>query len=122
MLGRLSASTLTSDLPVVKRADGLPATFIPGRNLVFFTFAAIVAYQRGLKHIVGGMCETDFSGYPDCRDDAIKALQAAINLGMGLAPAALASSTNLTWNRNGPSVRTSLAGKCSGPSHQASIP
>jgi 7-cyano-7-deazaguanine synthase len=94
VLGRLSASTLTSDLPVVKRADGLPATFVPGRNLVFFTFAAIVAYQRGLKHVVGGMCETDFSGYPDCRDDAIKALQAAINLGMA---SRLVIETPLMW-------------------------
>src|SRR5262249_14483752 len=60
----------------------LPNTFVPGRNLLFLTFAACVAYRRGLKHIVGGMCETDYSGYPDCRDDTIKALQAAINLGM----------------------------------------
>ncbi len=55
---------------------------MPGRNLVFLTFAAALAYRRGLRHIVGGMCETDFSGYPDCRDDTIKALQVALNLGM----------------------------------------
>jgi 7-cyano-7-deazaguanine synthase len=55
---------------------------VPGRNLLFFTLAACIAYRRGIKHIVGGMCETDYSGYPDCRDDTIKALQAAINLGM----------------------------------------
>ena len=55
---------------------------VPGRNLVFLTFAAIVAYQRGLKHIVTGVCETDYGGYPDCRDDTIKALQTALNRGM----------------------------------------
>jgi 7-cyano-7-deazaguanine synthase len=90
----VSESALTADLPLGKRPDGLPATFVPGRNLVFFTFAAIVAYQRGLKHVVGGMCETDFSGYPDCRDDTIKALQAAINLGMD---ARLVLETPLMW-------------------------
>ena len=63
-------------------ADGLPNTFVPGRNLVFLTFAAALAYRRGIRHIVGGMCETDYSGYPDCRDETIKALQAALNLGM----------------------------------------
>ncbi len=57
-------------------------TFVPGRNLVFLTFAAALAYRRGLRHVVGGMCETDYSGYPDCRDDTIKALQVALNLGM----------------------------------------
>ncbi|HEV2264560.1 MAG TPA: 7-cyano-7-deazaguanine synthase QueC [Stellaceae bacterium] len=94
VLGQVSQSALTADLPLGKRPDGLPTTFVPGRNLVFFTFAAIVAYQRGLKHVVGGMCETDFSGYPDCRDDAIKALQAAINLGMD---ARLTLETPLMW-------------------------
>jgi 7-cyano-7-deazaguanine synthase len=64
------------------RADGLPNTFVPGRNLLFFTYAAALAYRRGLRHLVGGMCETDYSGYPDCRDDTLKALQAALNLGM----------------------------------------
>jgi 7-cyano-7-deazaguanine synthase len=62
--------------------SGLPNTFVPGRNLVFFTFAAALAFRRGLRHIVGGVCETDYSGYPDCRDDTIKALQVALNLGM----------------------------------------
>jgi len=94
VLSQVSESALTADLPLGKRPDGLPATFVPGRNLVFFTFAAIVACQRGLKHVVGGMCETDFSGYPDCRDDAIKALQAAINLGMDTR---LALETPLMW-------------------------
>jgi len=82
VLGRVSRSALTSDLPAAARTQGLPATFVPGRNLVFFTFAAIVAYQRNVKHIVTGVCETDYSGYPDCRDDTVKALQAAVNLGM----------------------------------------
>ena len=63
-------------------ASGLPNTFVPGRNLLFLTFAATVAYRRNLKVIVGGMCETDYSGYPDCRDDTIKALQVAISLGL----------------------------------------
>jgi 7-cyano-7-deazaguanine synthase len=94
VLGRVSSSALTADLPLDRRPDGLPATFVPGRNLVFFTLAAIVAYQRGLKHVVGGMCETDFSGYPDCRDDTIKALQAAINLGMDTR---LVLETPLMW-------------------------
>ncbi len=63
-------------------SDRLPNTFVPGRNLLFLTFAAALAYRRGLRHLVGGMCETDFSGYPDCRDDTMKALQVVINLGM----------------------------------------
>lgn len=82
VLGRVSRSALTSDLPATSRTEGLPATFVPGRNLVFFTFAAIVAYQRDIKNIVAGVCETDYSGYPDCRDDTVKALQTAVNLGM----------------------------------------
>jgi 7-cyano-7-deazaguanine synthase len=82
MLGRVSRSALTSDLPAQHRTEGLPATFVPGRNLVFFTFAAIAAYQRDIKNIVTGVCETDYSGYPDCRDDTVKAMQAAVNLGM----------------------------------------
>ena len=62
--------------------DGLPNSFVPGRNLLFFTFAAAVAWRRGIRQLVGGMCETDFSGYPDCRDNTIKSLQVALNLGM----------------------------------------
>ncbi len=81
-LGRLSDTALTRDAEIRVREDGLPTTFVPGRNLIFFTFAAALAYRRGIKHIVGGMCETDYSGYPDCRDDTIKALQVALNLGM----------------------------------------
>jgi 7-cyano-7-deazaguanine synthase len=82
VLGRVSRSALTSDLPAQHRTEGLPATFVPGRNLVFFTFAAIVAYQRDIRNIVTGVCETDYSGYPDCRDDTVKAMQTAVNLGM----------------------------------------
>ena len=63
-------------------AEGLPNTFVPGRNLLFLTCAAAIAYRRGLRRIVAGMCETDYSGYPDCRDDTIKAMQLALNLGM----------------------------------------
>ncbi|GBU16712.1 MULTISPECIES: 7-cyano-7-deazaguanine synthase QueC [Methylobacterium] len=81
-LGAVSDTALTRDTAIALAADGLPNTFVPGRNLVFLTFAAALAYRRGLRHIVGGMCETDFSGYPDCRDDAIKALQVALNIGM----------------------------------------
>jgi 7-cyano-7-deazaguanine synthase len=82
VLGQISDTALTRDVAIVMTESGLPSTFVPGRNLLFFTFAAAVAYRRGLKHIVGGMCETDYSGYPDCRDDTIKALQVALTLGM----------------------------------------
>jgi 7-cyano-7-deazaguanine synthase len=81
-LGALSDTALTRAAEIRLRDDGLPNTFVPGRNLVFFAFAAALAYRRGLRHLVGGMCETDYSGYPDCRDDTIKALQVALNLGM----------------------------------------
>lgn len=82
VLGEISDTALTRDVAIVTAASGLPNTFVPGRNIVFLTFAAALAYRRGLKHIVTGVCETDFSGYPDCRDDTIKALQVALNLGM----------------------------------------
>ncbi len=81
-LAAVSDTALTSDAEIRMRDDGLPNTFVPGRNLLFLTFAAAVAYRRGLRHLVGGMCETDYSGYPDCRDDTLKALQVALNLGM----------------------------------------
>jgi len=81
-LGQLSDTALTSEAEIRMRADGLPNTFVPGRNLIFFAFTAALAYRRGLRHIVAGMCETDYSGYPDCRDDTIKAMQVALNLGM----------------------------------------
>lgn len=78
----VSETALTRDTEIRMGEEGLPNTFVPGRNLMFFTLAAAVAFRRGLRHLIGGMCETDFSGYPDCRDDTIKALQVALNLGM----------------------------------------
>lgn len=81
-LGAISETALTRDTEIAFAETGLPTTFVPGRNLIFLTFAAALAYRRGAKHIVLGVCETDYSGYPDCRDDTIKALQVAINLGM----------------------------------------
>jgi 7-cyano-7-deazaguanine synthase len=81
-LGAMSETSLTRETEIAFNANGLPSTFVPGRNLIFFTFAAALAYRRGLKHIIGGMCETDFSGYPDCRDDTIKAMQVALNMGL----------------------------------------
>ena len=81
-IGALSNTALTRDVEMRMGADGLPNTFVPGRNLIFLTFAAALAYRRGLKHIVTGVCETDYSGYPDCRDDTIKAMQVALNLGL----------------------------------------
>jgi 7-cyano-7-deazaguanine synthase len=82
ILGSISDTALTRDVEIRMLENNLPSTFVPGRNLLFLTLAACVAYRRGLKHIVGGMCETDYSGYPDCRDDTIKSLQATLNLGM----------------------------------------
>ncbi len=81
-LAALGQTALTSDVAIAINGDGLPNTFVPGRNLLFLTYAAALAYRRGLRRIVGGMCETDFSGYPDCRDDTVKAMQLALNLGM----------------------------------------
>jgi 7-cyano-7-deazaguanine synthase len=82
VLGQLSDTALTGETAIVFTRSGLPNTFVPGRNLLFFTFAAAIGYRRGARHLVGGMCETDYSGYPDCRDDTLKALQAALSLGM----------------------------------------
>jgi 7-cyano-7-deazaguanine synthase len=81
-LAGLGQTALTSGTAIAIAEDGLPNTFVPGRNLLFLTCAAAIAYRRGLRRIVGGMCETDYSGYPDCRDDTIKAMQVALNLGM----------------------------------------
>ncbi|RYF06382.1 MAG: 7-cyano-7-deazaguanine synthase QueC [Comamonadaceae bacterium] len=83
VLGEISDTALTRDTEIQMTAAGLPNTFVPGRNLLFFQLAAAVGYRRGLHTLVGGMCETDFSGYPDCRDDTLKALQVAVSLGMG---------------------------------------
>jgi 7-cyano-7-deazaguanine synthase len=81
-LAAISDTALTREVAIEIGASGLPTTFVPGRNLVFLAFAGALAYRRGVKHLVAGMCETDFSGYPDCRDDAIKSMQLALNLGM----------------------------------------
>lgn len=94
VLGEISETALTKDVEIATTASGLPNTFVPGRNLLFLTFAAAIAYRRGLKHVVTGVCETDYSGYPDCRDDTIKALQVAINLGM---ESRLVLETPLMW-------------------------
>ncbi len=81
-LAAIGDTAMTADVAIETDARGLPNTFVPGRNLLFFTYAAALACRRGLTTLVGGMCETDFSGYPDCRDDTIKAMQIALNLGM----------------------------------------
>src|SRR5690606_4158852 len=82
-LGRISETALTRAAEIRFANSGLPTTFVPGRNLLFLTVAAALAYRRDLGRIVAGMCETDYSGYPDCRDDAVKAMQVALSLGMG---------------------------------------
>ncbi|VBD38129.1 exoenzyme S synthesis protein B [Burkholderia pseudomallei] len=82
VLGSISDTAMTRAIEIETASNGLPNTFVPGRNLLFMTIAAAIAYRRGLRALVGGMCETDFSGYPDCRDDTMKALQVALNLGM----------------------------------------
>jgi len=82
VLGQVSETSLTRDMTFKMEASGLPNTFVPGRNLLFLTLAAALAYRRDLQVIVTGVCETDFSGYPDCRDDTMKAMQVALSLGM----------------------------------------
>jgi 7-cyano-7-deazaguanine synthase len=81
-IASLGATALTSDASIAMTEEGLPNTFVPGRNLLFLTCAGAIAWWRGLRRLVGGMCETDYSGYPDCRDDTLKAMQLALNLGM----------------------------------------
>lgn len=94
LLGQISDTALTQEKEIEMKQSGLPNTFVPGRNLLFLTFAAAIAYRRQLKNIVGGMCETDYSGYPDCRDDTIKALQVALSLGLDTR---LVLETPLMW-------------------------
>ena len=94
LLGQISDTALTDARAIEMTAQGLPNTFVPGRNLLFFTFAATVAYRRGLNVLVGGMCETDFSGYPDCRDNTLKALQVALSLGIA---SPMTIETPLMW-------------------------
>jgi len=81
-LGRLSDTALTRDAAIEMTAAGLPSTFVPGRNLLFFTYAAALGYRRDIATLVGGMCETDYSGYPDCRNETLQTLARAISLGM----------------------------------------
>lgn len=94
LLGRISDTALTTERAIELQANGLPNTFVPGRNLLFFNVAAALAYRRGASVLVGGMCETDYSGYPDCRDNALKALQVAISLGLA---APMTIETPLMW-------------------------
>jgi 7-cyano-7-deazaguanine synthase len=82
VLGQVSETSLTRDMAFQISESGLPNTFVPGRNLLFLTLAAALAYRRDLRVLVTGVCETDFSGYPDCRDDTMKAMQLALSLGM----------------------------------------
>lgn len=82
VLGQVSETSLTRDTAFKMEKSGLPNTFVPGRNLLFLTLAAALAYRRDLQVLVTGVCETDFSGYPDCRDDTMKAMQLALSLGM----------------------------------------
>lgn len=94
ILGKISDTALTQDRAIAISASGLPNTFVPSRNLIFFQFAAAIAYRRGLDVLVGGMCETDYSGYPDCRDNTLKALQVAISLGLDVP---MTIETPLMW-------------------------
>jgi len=81
-LGAISETALTRDTEIAFNTSGLPSTFVPGRNLLFFTYAAALAYRRGIAVLVGGMCETDYSGYPDCRNDTLQTLANALALGL----------------------------------------
>lgn len=94
LLAAISDTALTSDVAITMQENGLPNTFVPGRNLLFLTSAAALAYRRGINDLVGGMCETDYSGYPDCRDETLRSLEQAINLGMA---SKLAIQTPLMW-------------------------
>ncbi|MEQ1670531.1 MAG: 7-cyano-7-deazaguanine synthase QueC [Hyphomicrobium sp.] len=81
-LGAISETSLTRGTEIEFGASGLPTTFVPGRNLLFFTYAAALAWRRGITTLVGGMCETDYSGYPDCRNDTLQTLAKALSLGL----------------------------------------
>jgi 7-cyano-7-deazaguanine synthase len=82
VLAEIGDSALTREIQIEMGKNGLPNTFVPGRNLLFLTIAGALAYRRGIEVLVGGMCETDFSGYPDCRDATMKAMQSALSLGL----------------------------------------
>ena len=94
VLGEVSETSLTREMSFELEQTGLPNTFVPGRNLMFLTLAGALAYRRGLGVIVTGVCETDYSGYPDCRDDTMKAMQLALNLGLNQR---LRIETPLMW-------------------------
>ena len=94
LLAAISDTALTRDVVISMQENGLPNTFVPGRNLLFLTSAAALAYRRGISDLVGGMCETDYSGYPDCRDETLRSLEQAINLGMATK---LTIQTPLMW-------------------------
>jgi len=111
MIGHVGETALTSDAAITLDAEGLPTTYVPGRNLLFLVLAGAVAVRRQLTVLVGGMCETDFSGYPDCRDDTIKAMQLALNLGMNRR---FALETPLMWIDKAATWR--LAESLGGPS------
>jgi 7-cyano-7-deazaguanine synthase len=93
-LAAISDTALTRQTAIEIADNGLPTTFVPGRNLMFFCLAGALAYRRGARHLVAGMCETDYSGYPDCRDDTIKAMQVALTLGLDKR---VAIHTPLMW-------------------------
>ena len=93
-LAAISDTALTRQTAIEIADSGLPTTFVPGRNLIFFCFAGALAYRRGARHLVAGMCETDYSGYPDCRDDTVKAMQVALMLGLDKR---IAIHTPLMW-------------------------
>jgi len=94
VLGAISETALTRETEIVIGEHGLPTSFVPGRNIVFLALAGALAYRRGLRHLVGGMCETDYSGYPDCRNDTLEAVLSALNLGM---ESELVLHTPLMW-------------------------
>lgn len=79
---QLGKNALTHNMKIAKGKNGLPTTFVPGRNIFFLTIAAAYAYENNIDHIVTGVCETDYSGYPDCRDNTIKSLEKTLSLGM----------------------------------------
>jgi 7-cyano-7-deazaguanine synthase len=98
LLAQIGGTALTEEREFALRADGLPNTFVPGRNLLFLVAAGALATRRGLDVLVAGMCETDYSGYPDCRDDTLKAQQVALSLGLGTR---MTLETPLMWLSKG---------------------
>jgi 7-cyano-7-deazaguanine synthase len=110
VLGQISETALTRDMEIKLSDSGLPNTFVPGRNILFFTYAAAIGYRRGLMHLVGGMCETDYSGYPDCRNETLAALARALKLG---TEAPFRIETPLMWRDK--AETWSLANALGGP-------